>query len=82
MIVNDDSSIVNKLETSLIDDATVIIDDHHIFMVRASVFTKFHIYALKKVLTIVISKFHKKILRFSEKSFTIMFCKYQCFKTL
>jgi hypothetical protein len=35
-IVNDDSSIVNKLETSLIDDATVIIYDCHMFMVQAT----------------------------------------------
>jgi hypothetical protein len=36
-IVNDDSSIVNKLETSLIDDARVIIHDHHMFIVLATV---------------------------------------------
>ncbi len=32
MIVNDDSSNVNKLETSLINDARVIIYDQHMFM--------------------------------------------------
>ncbi len=36
MIVNDDSSIVNKLETSLIDDARVIIYDRHMFIVQAT----------------------------------------------
>ncbi len=36
-IVNDDSSIVNKLETSLIDDARVIIYDCHMFIVQATV---------------------------------------------
>jgi len=36
-IVNDDSSIVNKLETSLTDDARVIIYDHHMFIVQATV---------------------------------------------
>ncbi len=36
MIVNDDSSIVNKLETSLIDDARVIIYDRHMFIVEAT----------------------------------------------
>jgi len=36
MIVNDDSSIVNKLETSLIDDASVIIYDRQMFIVQAT----------------------------------------------
>ncbi len=36
MIINDDSSVVNKLETSLIDDARVIIYDHHMFIVQAT----------------------------------------------
>jgi hypothetical protein len=36
MIVNDDSSVVNKLETLLIDDARVIIYDHHMFVVQAT----------------------------------------------
>jgi hypothetical protein len=36
-IVNDDSSIVNKLETSLTDDARVIIYDDHMFIVQATV---------------------------------------------
>ncbi len=35
-IVNDDSSIVNKLETSLTIDARVVIYDHHMFIVEAS----------------------------------------------
>ncbi len=35
-IVSDDSSIVNKLETSLIDDARVIIYDRHMFIVQAT----------------------------------------------
>jgi hypothetical protein len=34
MLVNDDSSIVNKLETSLIDDARVVIYDCHMFIVQ------------------------------------------------
>ncbi len=34
-IVNDYSSIVNKLQTSLIDDARVIIYDRHMFIVQA-----------------------------------------------
>jgi len=33
-IVNDDSSIINKLETSLIDDARVVIYNHHMFIVQ------------------------------------------------
>ncbi len=36
-IVNDDSSIVNKLEASLTDDARVIIYDRHMFIVQATV---------------------------------------------
>jgi hypothetical protein len=35
MIVNDDSSVINKLETSLIDDARVVIYDHNMFIVQA-----------------------------------------------
>ncbi len=35
-IINDDSSIVNKLETLLIDDARVIIYDRHMFIVQAT----------------------------------------------
>ncbi len=33
MIVNDDSRVVHKLETSLIDDARVVIYDCHMFIV-------------------------------------------------
>ncbi len=36
MIVNGDSSIINKLETSLIDDARVVIYDRHMFIVLAT----------------------------------------------
>ena len=36
MIVNDDSRVINKLETSLTDDAGVIIYDRHMFMVQAT----------------------------------------------
>jgi hypothetical protein len=35
-IVKDNSSVVNKLETSLIDDARVIIYDRHMFIVQAT----------------------------------------------
>jgi len=35
-IVNDDSGVSNKLETSLTDDARVIIYDRHMFIVRAT----------------------------------------------
>jgi hypothetical protein len=37
MIVNDDSSIINKLETSLTDDARVVIYNHHMFIVQATI---------------------------------------------
>ncbi len=36
MIVNDDSSIVNKLETSLIGDTGVVIYNRHMFIVQAT----------------------------------------------
>ncbi len=35
MIVNDDSRVINKLEASLNDDASVIIYDCHMFIVQA-----------------------------------------------
>ncbi len=36
MIVNDDSRVINKLETSLTDDARVIIYDCYMFIVQAT----------------------------------------------
>ncbi len=36
MIVNDDSSVGNKLETSLIDDARGVIYARHMFIVQAT----------------------------------------------
>ncbi len=35
-IVNDDSQLVTKLETSLTDDARVVIYDRHMFIVQAT----------------------------------------------
>ncbi len=35
-IVSDDSRVINKLETSLTDDARVVIYDHHMFIVQAT----------------------------------------------
>jgi hypothetical protein len=35
-IINDDSSVINKLETSLIDDARVVIYIHHMFIAQAT----------------------------------------------
>ena len=40
-IVNDDSRFINKLETSLNDDARVVIYDRHMFIVQATVFSDF-----------------------------------------
>ncbi len=34
--VNDDSRIIHKLETSLTDDARVVIYDRHVFIVQAT----------------------------------------------
>jgi len=39
-IVNDNSSIINKLESSLNDDARVVIYDCHMFIVQATEFSK------------------------------------------
>jgi hypothetical protein len=36
MIINDDSRVVTKLETSLTDDARVVIYDCHMFIVQAT----------------------------------------------
>jgi hypothetical protein len=35
-IINDNSSVVNKLETSLTDDTRVINYNHHMFIVQAT----------------------------------------------
>ncbi len=35
-IVNDDSRVINKLEASLTEDARVIINGHHMFIVQAT----------------------------------------------
>ncbi len=35
-IVNDDSRVINKLETSLTDDARVVIYERHMFIVQAT----------------------------------------------
>ncbi len=37
-IVNDDSSIFNKLDTSIIDHSVVVIYNHHMFIVQATGF--------------------------------------------
>jgi hypothetical protein len=36
MIENDDSNVINKPETSLIDDARVIIYNRHMFIVQGT----------------------------------------------
>jgi hypothetical protein len=36
MIVNDDSKVINKLETSLTDDAGVVIYNHNMFIVQTT----------------------------------------------
>ncbi len=52
-IVSDDSSIVNKLETSLIDDARVIIYDCHMFIVQATGFMFFIVMLIIAILSAV-----------------------------
>jgi hypothetical protein len=36
MIINDDSRVITKLETSLTDDARVVIYDCHMFIVQVT----------------------------------------------
>ncbi len=36
MVVNDNSRVITKLETSLTDEARVVIYDHHMFIVQAT----------------------------------------------
>ena len=36
MIVNDDARVINKIEASLTDDASVTIYDRHMFIVQAT----------------------------------------------
>jgi hypothetical protein len=36
MIVNNDSRVIDKLETSLTDEARVVTYDHHMFIVQAT----------------------------------------------
>ncbi len=43
-IINDDSSMINKLETLLIDNARVVIYDRHMFIVQATELTLFYPY--------------------------------------
>ncbi len=38
VIINDDSSVINMLETSVTDDARVVIYDRHRFIVEATNF--------------------------------------------
>jgi hypothetical protein len=56
-IVNDDSSIINMLETSLTDDAKVIIYDRLYFIVKATstVFTTLNFHFLPNLRMVPIS---------------------------
>ncbi len=38
--MNDDSSVIKKFETSLTDDARVVIYDHHMFIAQATGWNK------------------------------------------
>ncbi len=44
MIINYDSSIVNKFGASLADDARVVFDECHMFKVQATAFVCSHTY--------------------------------------
>ncbi len=45
-IINDNSRVVNKLEALLTDDAIVVIYDHHMLIVQATVGSMSHRYVL------------------------------------
>ncbi len=47
-MVNDNSNIVNKLETSLIGDARVVIYDRHMFTVQATECDAFSVSKMSK----------------------------------
>ncbi len=49
-IINDDSRVVNKLETSLTDDAGVVIYDRHTFTVQGTAYLAVESVTKKKVL--------------------------------
>jgi hypothetical protein len=44
MIINDDSSIINKLGASLTGDARAVIYDRHVFIVQATGITNLSLY--------------------------------------
>jgi hypothetical protein len=49
MIINDNSRVINKLETSLTDDARVIINDRHMFIVQATEFNLKKVHSAQKL---------------------------------
>jgi hypothetical protein len=51
MIVNEDSSIINKWSFKLIDDACVVIYDHNRFIIQARDHIDFRIFEMKKATT-------------------------------
>jgi hypothetical protein len=51
-IVNDNSGVINKLETSLTDDARIVIYDCHMFIVQAMV---------EEILTFIFQITHSKV---------------------
>jgi hypothetical protein len=65
MIVNDDSSIINKLETSLVNDARVVIYNHHMFIVQATgVNVLKHLFFVTNAKVFFTSTFLQVILKF------------------
>ncbi len=72
MIINYASSIVNKLEALLTDDARVIIYDRHVFIVQATVITITGVYVIqiqqsKYIFTAIWKNFNKDIRCGSER---------------
>jgi hypothetical protein len=71
-IVNDDSRVITKLETSLTDEAEVVIYDRHMFIVQATVevififfcfFCQIGLFEWRSVTTTTIAKHPFSIIR-------------------
>jgi hypothetical protein len=66
MIVNDDYRVITKLETSLTDDARVIIYNHHMFIVQATGVT-----LTRKTAQLKVESSAQTTLRFSPLAFAL-----------
>jgi hypothetical protein len=61
MIINDDSRVINKLEASPTDNARVVIYNHHMFIVQATVISGINIFIVIILMyTCITSKWKNK----------------------